>query len=134
MRRLGWSVTLFCVMLALFAAPAAAAPDAAPGAVPRATLEQYKEWMREAREKHPYRESVDKMYRVMMCESVGDARALGGGGRWKGLFQYVTSTWKGAWNPYRAADIFDAKAQIFATAHAWSRGMQNHWTCYKLTR
>ena len=131
MRRIGWSVILFVVLPALFSAAPA---GAAPGAVPQATLEQYKQWIREAREKHPYRESVDKMYRVMMCESGGDARALGGGGRWKGLFQYVTSTWRGSWNPYRAEDVFSAKAQIFATAHAWSRGMQGHWTCYRLTR
>lgn len=98
------------------------------------TIEQYEQWIHEARALYPYPEPADKMYRVMMCESGGDPRAVGGGGRWFGLFQYVPGTWRGAWNPERSADLFDAKAQIFATARAWNIGKQHEWSCYHLTR
>jgi hypothetical protein len=98
------------------------------------TIDQYRQWIHEARLAYPYPQTEDRMYRVMMCESHGDRFAVGGGGRWHGLFQYVPGTWRGWWNPYRTADIYDAKAQIFATAAAWQRGMQSAWSCYYLTR
>ena len=79
---------------------------------------------------YPYSQSADKMWRVMMCESGGNASASGGGGAYVGLFQYARSTWAGNWNPYRGSSIVDAHAQIFATAKAWSIGMQGAWSCY----
>ncbi len=82
---------------------------------------------------YPYPQSIDKMYRVMICESSGNPKASGGGGAWLGLFQYARGTWGGRWNPYRNNSIFDAKSQIFATAKAWSIGMQSHWSCYYYT-
>ena len=97
------------------------------------TQAQYRQWMEEARTMYPYTQSVDKMWSVMMCESGGNARASGGGGRWLGLFQYAPTTWGGRWNPYRGESIWDAKSQIFATAKAWSIGMQSHWSCYYIT-
>lgn len=100
---------------------------------PTSTLEQYRQWMEEARAMYPYKQSIDKMWSVMMCESGGNPRASGGGGRWLGLFQYAPGTWGGSWNPYRANSIWDAKSQIFATAKAWSIGMQSHWSCYYKT-
>jgi hypothetical protein len=103
-------------------------------AAPSETLAKYRTWMQDARKVHPYSESVDKMYRVMMCESTGNARAVGDRGASLGLFQYRTSTWRGKWNPYRNSSIWDPKTQIFATAKAWSIGMQSHWTCYRKTR
>lgn len=112
-------------------------PKPEPTATPRpggsSTQAQYRQWMEEARMMHPYKQSVDKMWSVMMCESGGNARASGGGGRWLGLFQYAPGTWGGSWNPYRANSIWDAKSQIFATAKAWSIGMQSHWSCYYIT-
>ncbi len=119
---------LLLLSLLSVARPAAAAPLAL------SDLAQYRQWISEARVLYPYAESTDKMYRVMMCESGGDRFAVGGGSRWFGLFQYVPSTWRGAWNPYRSAELTDARAQIFATAHAWSLGKQGEWTCYRLTR
>jgi hypothetical protein len=100
---------------------------------PKEALAQYRAWMVEARKVHPYPQSVDKMYRVMMCESTGNARAAGDRGTSLGLFQYKTGTWRGKWNPYRNNSIWDAKSQIYATAKAWSVGMQSHWTCYYKT-
>ncbi len=97
------------------------------------TLGQYRLWMEEARKMYPYKQDIDKMWRVMMCESGGNPRASGGGGRWLGLFQYAPGTWGGSWNPYRGNSIWDAKSQIFATAKAWSIGMQSHWSCYYIT-
>jgi hypothetical protein len=85
--------------------------------------------MEEARALHPYPDSTDKMWRVMMCESSGNPNAVGAG-RYVGLFQYLPGTWAGSWNPYRNNSIWDAKSQIFATARAWSIGMQGHWSCY----
>ena len=112
-------------------------PKPAPTATPRpagsSTQGQYRQWMEEARTMYPYKQSVDKMWSVMMCESGGNARASGGGGRWLGLFQYAPGTWGGSWNPYRGNSIWDAHSQIFATAKAWSIGMQSHWSCYYIT-
>jgi uncharacterized protein YgiM (DUF1202 family) len=97
------------------------------------TMAQYRQWMEEARVAYPYPQSVDKMWRVMMCESGGNPRASGGGGAWLGLFQYAPGTWAGRWNPYRESSIWDGKSQIFATAKAWSIGMQSAWSCYYIT-
>jgi uncharacterized protein YgiM (DUF1202 family) len=94
------------------------------------TKAQYRQWMEEARAMYPYRESIDKMWSVMMCESGGNPGASGGGGAWLGLFQYAPATWRGSWNPYRSSSIWDAKSQIYATAKAWSIGMQRAWSCY----
>jgi hypothetical protein len=114
-------------VLALWGYGSAAAQDSK-------TLARYRAWMVEARAMYPYPQSVDKMYRVMMCESSGNPRAVGGGGAWLGLFQYAPGTWRGSWNPYRNQSIWDARAQIFATAKAWSIGMQSHWSCYYKTK
>jgi hypothetical protein len=110
-------------------APAQAEPAAATGASTRPTHAQLRQWMEEARALHPYPESVDKMWRVMMCESGGNPSVVGSG-RYIGLFQYLPGTWSGGWNPYRNSSIWDARSQVFATARAWSVGMQNHWSCY----
>lgn len=96
-------------------------------------VEQYRAWIVNARQMYPYPQSVDKMYRVMMCESGGRPSASGAGGAYLGLFQYAPATWRGGWNPYRNSNIWDAKAQIYATAKAWSIGMQGHWSCYYKT-
>ncbi|HET9496086.1 MAG TPA: SH3 domain-containing protein [Chloroflexia bacterium] len=106
-----------------------AGPTAAANTSARPTHAQLRQWMEEARALHPYPDSVDKMWRVMMCESSGNPNAVGAG-RYYGLFQYLPGTWGGSWNPYRSESIFDAHAQIFATARAWSIGMQGHWSCY----
>jgi hypothetical protein len=127
--------------------PAAAAPaptvEAAPAAAPKAairparsgpvdagTLAQYRTWIHEARLKHPYPDSEERMYVVMMCESRGQARIVNPAGPYSGLFQYGAGTWRGAWNDYRDQDILDARTQIFATALAWKKGMQRQWGCY----
>jgi hypothetical protein len=125
-------VGLLLAFLALFLL-GAVQPTNTADAASQATLRQYRTWMEQARVKYPYPQSVDKMYRVMMCESSGNANVSSPGGTYKGLFQYHTNTWRGRWNPYRNNSIWDAKSQIFATAKAWSVGMQSHWSCYYLT-
>lgn len=100
---------------------------------PVSTMGQYRQWMEEARLLFPYQQSVSKMWSVMLCESGGNAGAAGGGGRYFGLFQYAPATWAGSWNPYRNNSILDARSQIFATAKAWSIGMQGSWSCYYST-
>ncbi|MEM9180172.1 MAG: hypothetical protein AAGA89_10690 [Pseudomonadota bacterium] len=97
---------------------------------PTDTLDQYRLWISEARAQHPYPESEEKMFEVMMCESGGRANIVNPAGPYSGLFQYVAGTWAGDWNQYRDSDILDARAQIFATALAWNNNMQSHWGCY----
>ena len=117
----------------LFSADLATPQTAAAAHSHSADVAQYKAWMTDARKLYPYPQSVDKMYRVMMCESSGNANASGGGGAWLGVYQYAPRTWHDTWNPYRNSSIYDAKAQIYATAKAWSIGMQSHWACYYQT-
>jgi len=93
-------------------------------------LAQYRAWISEARARHPYSESEERMYAVMMCESNGKAGAENPAGPYSGLFQYGADTWGGDWNTYSDQDIFDPRAQIFATALAWNNGMQGQWGCY----
>ena len=62
----------------------------------------------------------------MMIESGGSATAVGPGG-YHGLFQYAPTTWKGSWNPYRGASIYDGAAQIRATALAIHLGYGHAW-------
>lgn len=116
------------------ATPTAIIPTTQPTkSGPVSTMGQYRQWMEEARLLFPYQQSVSKMWSVMLCESGGNAGASGGGGRYFGLFQYAPATWAGSWNPYRNNSILDARSQIFATAKAWSIGMQGSWSCYYST-
>ena len=123
-------VILLAAMFAGATSPARAQRQASTTAD---RLALYRTWMVQARALYPYPQSIDKMYRVMMCESGGNPKASGGRGAWLGLFQYAPGTWRGSWNPYRKNSIYDAKSQIFATAKAWSIGMQSHWSCYYIT-
>ena len=61
------------------------------------------------------------LLRMMNYESGGRPRAVSGG-TFFGLFQYCPSTWHSSWNPWRNHSIFDARAQICATALAIKRG------------
>jgi hypothetical protein len=108
-------------------------PSTPSGAVDQQTLDQYRAWISEARAAHPYPESEERMYAVMMCESEGKATIVNRAGPYSGLFQYSSALWNGDWNTYRDQNILDAHAQIFATALAWSDGMQTHWGCYSRT-
>jgi hypothetical protein len=113
----------------------AASPTIAPAQAPAqttpivsSTLDQYRVWMEEARGLHPYPDSVDAMWQVMICESSGEAAQVADA--YAGLFQYDGATWAGDWNPYRDQPILDPHAQIFATAKAWHDGNQGWWGCY----
>lgn len=75
----------------------------------------------------PYHVNATSLYRMLMLESGGRTFARGGGGRFLGLFQYYPGTWRGGWNPCRSASIFNARAQIRATAAAIRRGFGPHW-------
>ncbi len=109
------------------APPATAAP---PTATPPASpTDQYRAWMDEARIRHPYSESVEQMWEVMLCESSGNPDLVAGS--YHGLFQYAQETWEADWNPYRDRPILDPQAQIFATAKAWHDGYQSWWGCYR---
>ena len=128
--RLTATIAAVLVLAAMFS-PAATPASAQPSTADR--LAQYRAWMVEAKAMYPYPQTIDKMYRVMMCESSGRPNVVGPRGLYHGLFQYHKGTWGGRWNPYRPNNIYDAKSQIFATAKAWSIGMQSHWSCYYIT-
>jgi len=72
-----------------------------------------------------YHVSAAGLRRLMSLESGGRADAVGGG-LFFGLFQYCTSTWKAAWNPFRRFGILHGGAQIWATAAAIHRGWGRH--------
>ncbi|HMA35382.1 MAG TPA: hypothetical protein VKY74_13005 [Chloroflexia bacterium] len=111
---------------------AATAPDSTATAAPTPATGRalYRQLIHEARQQYPYPDGEDRMYAVLICESGGNPQVDSPDGLNHGLFQYSAATWAGAWNPYRTASIYDARAQIFATARAWSLGMQGQWGCY----
>lgn len=107
-----------------------AARPASSGPVDEQTLNQYRAWIHEARQMHPYADSEERMYAVMICESRGQAEVVNRAGPYSGLFQYSSDAWSGPWNTYRDQSILDPRAQIFATALAWRNHMQGQWGCY----
>ena len=64
--------------------------------------------------------SAAGLYRLMSLESGG--RAGVSTGTYHGLYQYASSTWRGAWNPWRSRSIYNGEAQIRATARAIKKG------------
>ena len=89
-------------------------------------LQSYGEWgpdLVEAAEQ--YGQDPAALYRVMICESKGDASA--DNGVCKGLFQFNPGTWAGT--PFGGQSIYDGHAQIRAAAWMWSQGRKGEWTC-----
>lgn len=74
-----------------------------------------------------YGQSPDDMVRVARCESGLDPYAVGGGGTYYGLFQFVPSTF--ASTPYGQYEITDAWANANAAAWMWSEGKKSSWVC-----
>lgn len=110
-------------------------PALACGRADTETVARYRDWISEARALHPYDDSERRMFEVMRCESGCNASAVNRAGPYRGLFQYSDATWHGAWNLYRDKSVLDPKAQIFATALAWSKHMQRRWgSCYTRSR
>jgi hypothetical protein len=127
---------LGAIGLALLFAQTLASPLAQPeeaAAAPMQLPADYRRWLRDAKERYPYRESLDKMIAVMMCESRGDPDVVSPNGLYHGLFQYSRATWQGRWNPHRHKPIYDERGQIYATARAWYQGNQSWWECYYKT-
>ena len=102
------------------------------GKVDAETVAHYRNWISAAHAKYPYTDSEELMFKVMRCESKCNAAIVNPAGPYSGLFQYSNSTWHADWNKeYRNESVLDPHAQIFATALAWSKNMQNQWGCYK---
>jgi hypothetical protein len=74
-----------------------------------------------------YGQSRQDMLRVARCESGLDPNAVGGGGAYHGLFQFVPSTFAGT--PYGEYDIYDPWASANAAAWMWSEGQKSSWVC-----
>lgn len=72
-----------------------------------------------------YGQDPAALYRVMICESKGEANA--DNGVCKGLFQFDPGTWAGT--PYGGQSIYDGKAQVEAAAWMFSQGRKGEWTC-----
>ena len=74
-----------------------------------------------------YGQNREDMVRVARCESGLDPNAVGGGGAYHGLFQFVPSTFAGT--PYGDQNIYDPWANANAAAWMWSEGRRNEWVC-----
>ncbi len=74
-----------------------------------------------------YGQSRDDMLRVARCESGLDPNAVGGGGAYYGLYQFVPSTFAGT--PYGQYDIHDPWANANAAGWMWSEGHKGDWVC-----
>ena len=74
-----------------------------------------------------YGQSREDMLRVARCESGLDPSAVGGGGAYHGLFQFVPSTFAGT--PYGEYDIYDPWANANAAGWMWSEGKKSNWVC-----
>ena len=74
-----------------------------------------------------YGQDPEDMLRVATCESGLDPNAVGGGGAYHGLFQFVPSTFAGT--PYADQSIYDPYANANAAAWMWSQGRRNEWVC-----
>ena len=72
-------------------------------------------------------QSATDMERVARCESGLNPYAIGGGGAWYGLFQFVPSTFAGT--PYGDHGIFDPWANAQAAAWMWAQGRKGEWSC-----
>ena len=79
-----------------------------------------------------YNVNNDSLMRVAICESNLNPLAVGDHGTSFGIFQYKKRTFE--WLSEMSGiygDIWDENTQIELTAFAFSKGYQNHWTCYK---
>ena len=74
-----------------------------------------------------YGQSREDMLRVARCESGLDPNAVGGGGAYHGLYQFVPSTFAGT--PYGDYDIYDPWANANAAGWMWSEGKKGSWVC-----
>ena len=74
-----------------------------------------------------YGQSREDMLRVARCESGLNPNAVGGGGTYHGLYQFVPSTF--ASTPYGQYDIYDPWANANAAAWMWSEGAKGTWAC-----
>src|SRR5215207_3607739 len=74
-----------------------------------------------------YGQSRDDMLRVARGESGLDPSAVGGGGAYHGLFQFVPSTFAGT--PYGQYDIYDPWANANAAGWMSSEGNESNWVC-----
>jgi hypothetical protein len=74
-----------------------------------------------------YGQSRVDMLRVARCESGLDPQAVGGGGAYYGLYQFVPSTFAGT--PYGKYDIFDPWANANAAGWMWAQGKKDEWVC-----
>ena len=72
-------------------------------------------------------QSGEAMLRVARCESGLNPHAVGGGGAYHGLFQFVPSTFAGT--PYGQYDIYDPWANANAAGWMWAQGQKSSWVC-----
>lgn len=71
--------------------------------------------------------AVDWGLRVAKCESGYNPNAVGGGGQYFGLFQFMTSTFAGT--PYGNQNIFDPHYNAAAAAWKYGNYGGGAWGC-----
>lgn len=80
------------------------------------------------------------LYAVMMCESRGNPKSIGDGGRSKSYFQYMDETWNRYTKKYQetfgVTDTFDLysihdNAKLTAFVFSLGESSRNEWTCYR---
>lgn len=76
-----------------------------------------------------YGQNADEMLTVAKCESNFVPTAYNASGPYYGLFQFLCSTFKD-FTPYDNRNLYNPKANALAAAYMWSKGYQNHWSCY----
>ncbi len=71
--------------------------------------------------------------KVMWCESSNNPKAVGDGGRARNVMQFHRPTFDSFSKRYgKQLDYDSYKDQIELAAWMFSKGHQNHWTCYRI--
>lgn len=66
--------------------------------------------------------------RVAECESGRNPNAIGGGGRYRGAFQFARSTWRGApRSPGGDPIAYSYRTQAFVAVRLMTRDGKGHW-------
>ena len=74
-------------------------------------------------------EHVGWALRVMGCESGGNPNAANPRSSARGLFQFLSGWYTGAWGGTGAFDPYDPEANVRAAAWLFYNGGPSHWVC-----